>query len=274
MFRTLSPSRIIGVTLALALAGSPALADVSPVQRHLLAAEALYQQLEYERAMDEIQAAKKLSPSPEESVMLSLYEGILAAELGRRDESRAAFTAALFQRPDAALPGKVSPKVQADFEAVKAEVRAALAKGVRIVNRKLTLSVATVPQLIWRGVELSGEYRFSDRMTGSGIVGFLFGQTAAFELGAEGRYYALGDFEHGMPIGLQAVIADLPGSGAFLMAGPFIGYKKVWDSGFSIDLRAGAMLMSSNPIPTWQGRVFPIFNLNVGWSFFGDVARD
>ncbi len=98
------------------------------VQTYVLSARRLYEDLEYERALEQISRAKRFSRGDADDVLLSLYEGLILADLGRKDESTASFKAALFLRPDAKLPVKVSPKVEQQFEAVRQQVKRELAK--------------------------------------------------------------------------------------------------------------------------------------------------
>ncbi|MFL5322119.1 MAG: hypothetical protein ACJ790_20825 [Myxococcaceae bacterium] len=97
------------------------------VQRYLTAAARLYENLEYERALDQLKRARGLSRGVDDDVTIALYEGIILADMGKKDDSRAAFKEGLFLKPDAQLPVKVSPKVTADFEAVRTEVKKEMA---------------------------------------------------------------------------------------------------------------------------------------------------
>jgi hypothetical protein len=96
-------------------------------QRHLTAAIRLYKNLEYERALTQINLAKQLPHGPEAELELSLYEGIVQAELGQQDASIAAFKSALFVQPEAKLPVKVAPKIANLFESVRTQVQRELA---------------------------------------------------------------------------------------------------------------------------------------------------
>ncbi|MCY1015042.1 hypothetical protein [Pyxidicoccus sp. MSG2] len=97
------------------------------VQRYLLSASRLYEDLEYERALDQLASAKRFAHRVEDDVTIALYEGIILADLGKKEASTAAFKAALFLNPEATLPVTVSPKVERDFEAARADVRKELA---------------------------------------------------------------------------------------------------------------------------------------------------
>jgi len=124
--RSLLPAVLVAGLLATAGLSSPAHAQGN-FERHLTAAARLYQSLEYERALTQIELARKLPHSSEQEVELSLYEGIILAESGQQDSSAAAFKSALLVQPEAVLPVKVSPKVQSAFESVREQVKRELA---------------------------------------------------------------------------------------------------------------------------------------------------
>jgi tetratricopeptide (TPR) repeat protein len=113
------------VLLGLVLLG-PAWAGAegeSDVGGYLLSVNRLYEDLEYERALAQLERARNLARTVEENVSLSLYEGVILADMSRWEESSAAFKEALFVRPEAKLPMKVSPKVEQHFEAVRQKVK-------------------------------------------------------------------------------------------------------------------------------------------------------
>jgi tetratricopeptide (TPR) repeat protein len=89
--------------------------------RHIASAAQLYEELEYERALDQLAKAKAFPRTPAQDVAIALYQGIILADMGRAEESRAAFRAGLRVQADAALPVKVSPKVEAEFENIRRE---------------------------------------------------------------------------------------------------------------------------------------------------------
>jgi hypothetical protein len=119
--RRLLPAMLVAGLLALGVLPLPAHAQ-GKFERHLTAAVRLYQSLEYERALTQIELARKLPHSSEQEVELSLYEGIILAESGKQESSAAAFKSALLVQPEAALPVKVSPKVKSLFESVREQV--------------------------------------------------------------------------------------------------------------------------------------------------------
>ena len=93
------------------------------VETYVLSARRLYDDLENERALEQISRAKRFSTGVADDALLSLYEGIILADLSRSNASDAAFKAALFLQPDAKLPFKVSPKVELRFEAMRELVK-------------------------------------------------------------------------------------------------------------------------------------------------------
>ncbi|WP_147445538.1 tetratricopeptide repeat protein [Corallococcus aberystwythensis] len=98
-------------------------APSSEVKIHLEAIANLYEELEYERALAQLATARRQASGPEDDVELSLWEGLLLAELSRTEEAAAAFTSALVLRPDAQFPVKVSPKVSNQLESLRKAVK-------------------------------------------------------------------------------------------------------------------------------------------------------
>ncbi len=145
--------------------------------------------------------------------------------------------------------------------------------------------------------ELMGEYRLQDKIGAAVIVGFgsieidpiLGGPPTSFSIfegGAQLQYYLLGNFDHGMQLGAEAVFVQVSGSvgtvtglGQGLVAGPYIGYKVAADVGFTFNAQLGYQvgLISASAEDTSDGSSSsasgeesasgPLLNLNVGWSF-------
>lgn len=95
--------------------------------RFITAASRLFENLEYERALEQLDNAKKLAKTADEQTEVALYEGVVLLELGRTDDAKAALQTALFLSPDAKLPVKVSPKVAQQVEGIRAKVKQELA---------------------------------------------------------------------------------------------------------------------------------------------------
>jgi hypothetical protein len=123
--RSLLGACMLGVLLWLSVLPLEARGEVSSdVRRYLLSVHQLVDDLEYERALEQLTRAKKVAKGPEDDVALSLYEGVILAELskGRLEESDAAFKSALFLNPEAKLPLQVAPKVRRRFEAIRQQI--------------------------------------------------------------------------------------------------------------------------------------------------------
>ncbi len=154
------------------------------------------------------------------------------------------------------------------------------------VHPQRTVSVTFSPiHLALPVFEVTGEVRVDDKIGIAGILGF--GQVtpasgdpvSLFEIGASGRYYALGDFRHGMQVGLEAfyIHASAAADGVTatadgLAVGPFVGYKYTADIGFTFDSQLGFQRFgigadSSDGQSTEDSDYGVLLNLNVGWSF-------
>ena len=91
------------------------------VKKHppeLAAALQLYEQLEYEAALEQLAHAKSVAVDTEVRVLTWLYEGIILANLGQMDRSREAFRSGLRLQPSSVLPIEVSPKIAQLFQDV------------------------------------------------------------------------------------------------------------------------------------------------------------
>jgi tetratricopeptide (TPR) repeat protein len=108
--------------LALSLAPLAAHAQSADAQRYLIAASRLYENLEYERALDQLKKARGVSGGVDDDVNIALYEGIILSDMGKKEEAVAAFKEGLYLRPEANLPVKVAPKIQQVFTATKNDV--------------------------------------------------------------------------------------------------------------------------------------------------------
>src|SRR5882672_2008410 len=91
-------------TIIVMLCAASAHADVSPdVKKYLGSAAALFEKLEYEKALAQLKRAKAKSQGPEDDLKIALYEGIVLSEMGDAN-APAAFTTALGMDPTATLP--------------------------------------------------------------------------------------------------------------------------------------------------------------------------
>jgi tetratricopeptide (TPR) repeat protein len=117
-------ARLLGVAvLALSLAPSAGRAAESDYTNYFNAMVRLYESLEYERALEQLDKARKHSRGADDDVTLALYEGTIRSDLGQADQARAAFKTALLLRPDVNIPVKVSPKVRRQFEDLRKSVK-------------------------------------------------------------------------------------------------------------------------------------------------------
>ena len=145
-------------------------------------------------------------------------------------------------------------------------------------------------------VEVTGEGRLTGRggLALIGGVGSLkgevndaFGNTSTesfgvWEVGASGRYYLVGDFDHGMQLGGEILYVDVDvegetvsGTGSGLAIGPFLGYKVSADFGFTFDSQLGFQYLAGGAEAESGGQtaeeeaseVIVLLNLNIGWAF-------
>lgn len=141
--------------------------------------------------------------------------------------------------------------------------------------------------------EVTAEFRLGERMGIAGIVGGGtitvtdgFGDSTTFtalEIGAQFRYYLVGDFDHGMQLGAEVLFVHVSGevdggvtgTGSGLGVGPFVGYKYSAPFGFTFDAQLGIAAVGigaqATDGTTTETRddsfLGVILNLNVGWSF-------
>lgn len=139
--------------------------------------------------------------------------------------------------------------------------------------------------------EFTGEYRLDPKMGAALIGGFgSVDDIFMWELGAQFRYYVLGDFDHGMQVGAEIVHAGLSGSSneddvdvsagvAGTSFGGFIGYKFAASFGLTFDIQAGYQLTRwASEAEATDGETTVsnedsedsaglLFNLTLGWSF-------
>jgi hypothetical protein len=148
-----------------------------------------------------------------------------------------------------------------------------------------TASVTWSPvHLVLPVVEVEGEYNVAPHM-GVGVIGGA-GRVSnedesitatAYEIGGQYNYYFMRPFS-GLHAGAELlylhvgdVAQDMTLTGAGLSAGPYAGYKLQTDIGFAFvaQLGVGFMLITAENASamTSDRKVYPLVNLNVGWSF-------
>jgi len=147
--------------------------------------------------------------------------------------------------------------------------------------------------LVFPVVELTAEVRLHPRIGIAAIGGF--GNVKAsglsipiWEAGGQFVAYPVGDFDHGMQLGAEALYmgasaqkseagTTVTASAAGLSTGAFVGYKLATRVGFTFNLQAGVAYLTASgdakatgssatataSASTWA----PLVNANVGWSF-------
>ena len=149
-------------------------------------------------------------------------------------------------------------------------------------RRVFSLTISPI-HLTFPIVELTGEIRAHDKLGLAMVAGVgrytdksVDISAAVYELGAQLRFYAIGDFRHGMQLGAEVLYVHLSQSnlslrGEGLAVGPFVGYKVMADAGFTFDAQVGAQylgLRATDGYSAETGEEFIVLlNLNVGWSF-------
>ena len=113
--------------VCLLVASAPGFAQSASAQRYLDAAALLYQNLENERALDQLKTARAASGGVDDDVSIALYEGLILSDMGKKEEAVAAFREGLYLKPEAVLPVKVAPKIAELFNVTKADVLKGLA---------------------------------------------------------------------------------------------------------------------------------------------------
>lgn len=110
------------VVLLVTLAAAPqAFAEplTEDVRKYLAAARALHKSLAFEDGLVQVGKAERAAQKPLDDVAVNLMKGVLLRELGRTEEAENAFRTALTLEPLAGLPVVVSPRVKAEFEALR-----------------------------------------------------------------------------------------------------------------------------------------------------------
>ncbi|RYZ39137.1 MAG: tetratricopeptide repeat protein [Myxococcaceae bacterium] len=109
----------------------PATSAGPDFQARMSTASHAYEELDYERALEQLDAAKAVARDSGERGRVAIFVGLVLADLGRRQEALASFKDGLSLLPDASLPVKVSPKVSRDFEEVRRTVQRELTRNPR-----------------------------------------------------------------------------------------------------------------------------------------------
>ena len=149
-------------------------------------------------------------------------------------------------------------------------------------HRVFSLTISPI-HLTFPVVELTGEIRAHDKL-GVALIGGAGRYTdksvnisaAVYEIGAQLRFYPIGDFRHGMQLGAEVLYVHLTQNNLSLRGegvgvGPFIGYKVISNAGFTFDAQMGGQYIgvrATDGYSSGSGKdVIVLLNLNVGWSF-------
>lgn len=113
--------------LVLLLGAVTARAQSPEVKKYLNAAITLYENLEYEKALKQLQKARPKAAGPDDETRIALLEGIVLADMGKEEQALTSFKTGFGLNLEAKLPVEVSPKVQAVAEKARDNVRKMLA---------------------------------------------------------------------------------------------------------------------------------------------------
>ncbi len=117
------------IIVALVVATSAvAFAQQSPeVTKYLQATIALYENLEYAKALAQVQKAKAKAKTPDDEARCSVLEAIVLADMGKDEKATKAFQSAFSFDPELKLPVAVAPKITALAEKAREQVKKMLA---------------------------------------------------------------------------------------------------------------------------------------------------
>ena len=152
-------------------------------------------------------------------------------------------------------------------------------------RRVFALTISPI-HLIFPVLELTGEFRAHDKVGVAVVAGGgkytdknINLSASVYEVGAQVRFYLLGDFRHGMQLGaellyLKLTTTQIVATGEGLAMGPFLGYKFTADAGFTFDTQlgfeyVGARATATNGTTTGsasESSFIPLLNINIGWS--------
>ncbi len=108
-----------------------AFAQQSPeVTKYLQATITLYENLEYAKALAQVQKAKSKAKTPDDEARCSVIEAIVLADMGKDDKASKAFQEAFAIDPDLKLPVAVAPKIAAIADKAREQVKKLLAPSI------------------------------------------------------------------------------------------------------------------------------------------------
>jgi tetratricopeptide (TPR) repeat protein len=105
-----------------------AVAQQSPeVTKYLQATITLYENLEYAKALAQVQKAKSKAKTPDDEARCGVIEAIVLADMGKDDKASKAFQEAFAIDPELKLPVAVAPKIAAIADKAREQVKKLLA---------------------------------------------------------------------------------------------------------------------------------------------------
>ena len=88
----------------------------------LFEVESLYEEMEYEQALEQVRNARSAPLVKRQQQLLFLYEGVILFEMGDQTGATNAFRSALLMRLNTRIPMRVAPKIEEHFESVRQQV--------------------------------------------------------------------------------------------------------------------------------------------------------
>ena len=169
-----------------------------------------------------------------------------------------------------------------------AQAQTADADSVEDAPHQVALTISPL-HLIIPMFELTGEYAVTNRLGLAGVLGLASVRSTSagvtesalvFELGAQARYYLVGNFNHGMQLGAELMYVGGSSGGSAsgvgstaggILVGPFVGYKIAAKFGLTFEIQGGVEYLtvtgsSAGGNATISGLI-PLVNINLGWSF-------
>ncbi|MCA9516019.1 MAG: hypothetical protein KC635_13830 [Myxococcales bacterium] len=148
------------------------------------------------------------------------------------------------------------------------------------------VSILTSPvHFVFPIVELQGELRVTPRFAIAALVGAgsvkvedSSDRVSLWEAGVQFIFDVVGDFDHGMQLGVETLYVGLSGddggdfsglSGQGLSVSPFVGYKIIADFGLTFEAQLGPAFVVARDDDSGDtgSTITANLNLNLGWSF-------
>jgi tetratricopeptide (TPR) repeat protein len=114
------------------LSSVSAFAQSAEVTKYLQATITLYENLEYAKALAQVQKAKTKAKTPDDEARCSVMEAIVLADMGKDDKASKAFQEAFALDPDLKLPVAVAPKISALAEKNREQVKKMLGPSLAV----------------------------------------------------------------------------------------------------------------------------------------------